>query len=138
MVGRYDTHGSAVETKTIKSAGAAAAIVLSPDRARIRADRGDLSYVTATVVDDAGVLVPTAAAEISFTVAGAGELAAVGSGDPADIGSFYRPSRRAYRGKAVAIVRPGSVSGGPVAAGTVTVTATAAGLKSASVTIVTE
>ena len=69
-----------------------------------------------------------------FSVKGPGELAAVGSGDPADVGSFHVPNRRTFLGKAVAIVRPGSLSNPPTA-GTITVTATADGLKSGSATI---
>ena len=42
------------------------------------------------------------------------ELAAVGSGDPADVGSFYLPTRTSYLGRAVAIVRPGEPGSVPI------------------------
>ena len=41
------------------------------------------------VVDAKGRLVPDAAVVVSFKAVGDGELAAVGTGDPADAGSFY-------------------------------------------------
>merc|ERR1712166_1016545 len=132
----YDEHGNPVEQKTITTAAAASHIRLTADRSTIRADRSDLSYVTAEVVDANGILIHTAAVELTFTVSGAGELAAVGSGDPADAGSFYVPTRTTYLGKAVAIVRPGTSKGGAPTAGAITLTASAPGLKGASVTIV--
>ena len=45
----YDANGNVAATKTIKSASAASTIRLSADRSHIRADRGDLSYITAEV-----------------------------------------------------------------------------------------
>lgn len=74
---------------------------------------------------------------VSFAVHGAGELAAVGSGDPTDLGSFAGPTRKTYRGRAYAVVRPGYTGGdGHVESdGMITVTAASAGLKGASITL---
>ena len=135
----YDAAGKAVTNKTIVTAGKAAAIKLTPDRAVIRADRSDLSYVTAEIVDANGVLLPTASIELTFQVTGAsGELAAVGSGDPADAGSFYQGVRATYLGKAVAIVRPGTSSTAP-AAGDITLQVTGGGMTaSVDITVTVE
>ena len=132
----YDENGQRMESKSITNAAAASHIKLTADRSTIRADRNDLSFVTAEVVDASGVLLHDAAIELTFSVTGSGELAAVGSGDPADAGSFYVPTRTTYLGKAVAIVRPGTSTGDAPTRGGVTLTASAPGLKSASVTIV--
>jgi len=132
----YNANGYAVENVTLRTAGPAVALRLSPDRAVIRPDRDDLSYVTVSVVDDAGVLVPTAAADVSFSVTGAGELAAVGTGDPADPSSFYQAHKLTYHGQAMAILRPGSAASAGTAPGSITLTATAPGLQPAT-TIVT-
>ena len=73
---------------------------------------------------------------VSFAVGGGvGELAAVGNGDPTDLSSFSGDARQTFRGRAYAIVRPGQTGAdGRVApSGTIMVTATAAGLKGASV-----
>ena len=74
---------------------------------------------------------------VSFAVEGAGELAAVGSGDPTDLDSFGGPTRKTYRGKAYAVVRPGQTGadGHVAAVGTITVSAQAAGLKGGSITL---
>jgi len=132
----YDADGNVAKSKTIKTATAASSIRLTADRSQIRADRGDLSYITAEVVDAAGVLVHDASVELTFTVKGEGELAAVGSGDPADVGSFYIPTRTTYLGKAVAIVRPGSASTAP-STGSITITASGKGLKAGTATVQT-
>ena len=62
----------------------------------------------------------------------AGELYRVGSGDPRDLSSFTAAVRSTYKGRAVAVLRPtGS------AAGSITLSAVAAGLKSSTVTVKT-
>jgi len=127
--------GAEVSRKTLRTASAAHALVLSADRSTIDADRDDLSYVTVQVVDAAGIPVPDAAVDVTFEVAGPAELAAVGSGDPQDTGSFHAATRRTYRGRAVAIIRPGTANKG-LSEGTATLKASAAGLTSASVSII--
>lgn len=78
--------------------------MLTPDRSSIVADRDDLSYITASVVDSAGTLRPDARVEIDFEVSGDGELSAVGTGDPTDVSSFHTGKRTTWHGVAVAIV----------------------------------
>ena len=129
--------GNASATKTFITAKKAASIVLSADRASINADRDDLSYVTASIVDEDGTLLPDARVALDVVVSGDGELSAVGTGDPTDVSSFHTGKRTTWHGVAVAIIRPGSLSKAPTAGGSVTVTASGTGLKSASVTITT-
>lgn len=124
--------GNATATKTFTTAKAASHLVLTADRATIAADRDDLAYVTAAVVDADGTLVPDARVRIDFAVVGDGELAAVGSGDPTDVRSFHVPYRTTWHGVAVAILRPNTTT-----AGSIQLTASAAGLKSASTTVTT-
>ena len=49
--------GAVVATDTVKTAGAAAKLALSPDRATIKADGRDLAYVEVDIVDAQGVVV---------------------------------------------------------------------------------
>ncbi len=154
------TEGTMLATRTFKTAGEATQLRLVADKTKLRLDRSDLSYVTAEILDANGVLVACANESvhsvcvpptIRFAINGDAEIAAVGSGDPIDPSSFHavdadgmRP-RKSYRGRATAIIRPGK---GPVStrepqlagrvsasAGTVTITAKAAGLASATLEI---
>ena len=90
----------------LTTAGAPARLRLTADRARIRADRSDLSYVRVEVVDAKGTLVPNARPALRARVEGPGELAALASADPIDLAGYRGPSRRPYLGVAQAIVRP--------------------------------
>ena len=103
--------------------------MLTPDRAKLRASRDDLSYVMVQVADEDGHVIPDAVVPVSFSLAGAGELAAVGNGNPKDVASFRLPHRRTYQGACVAIVRP---TGG---SGNVELRAESPGLEAASVQI---
>ncbi len=124
--------GKRVATASLRSAGEPAAIRLTTDRSKIRADRSDLSYVTVEIVDRHGTIVPHAAIPVRFTVSGAGELAATGSGAPNDASSFQLPVRKVWQGRALAILRPKGDSG------KITLKAEADGLKPATVVIKTQ
>jgi hypothetical protein len=67
---------------------------------------------------------------------GAGEIQAVGTGDPTDVSSFFTKTKVSYQGRVVVILRPAA----PAAAGTITLTVTApdAGGKIAPTTITVE
>ena len=100
---------------------------------------------------------------IRFSLVGDGEIAAVGSGDPIDPSGFHAAAadgtvpRKSYRGRATAIGRPGkgpaaaaahrlaapgstagehaAAYGRVVSSGKLTITAAAAGLESATLTL---
>ena len=124
--------GNATASKTFTTAKKAASIVLSADRSSITADRDDLSYVTASIVDADGTLLPDARVTLDFAVSGDGELSAVGTGNPTDVSSFHTGKRTTWHGVAVAILRPTTTTGGSIK-----LTASASGLKSASMTVTT-
>jgi len=56
-------------------------VTLAPDRGTIHADGNDLSFVTVTVEDSAGVPVPTAEPLVRFRVAGDARIMGVDNGD---------------------------------------------------------
>jgi beta-galactosidase len=103
--------GKAVVSASLRTAGEPRAIRLTPDRSTIRADRNDLSYVTVEVVDANGTVVPNGAFSVQFSVTGEGELAAQGSGVPNEPASFQQPVRKTWRGRCLAILRPGGNAG---------------------------
>jgi beta-galactosidase len=112
-----------------KTAGAAKHIVLKADRIHIKNSRNDLSYVMVEVVDDKNQVVPVGEIPITFSVSGAGELAAVGSANPTDLASFHGPERKTFEGRCLAIIRPTGRHG------VIHLRATANGLSSAEVVI---
>jgi len=103
--------GKEVETKTLKTTGKPAKIKLIADRSDLKASRNDLAYVTVEVVDEAGAMVPNANVPIQIKVEGAGELAAVENGNPADMKSFRAPQVTSFNGRALVILRPTGKAG---------------------------
>ena len=99
-------NGSEIGSITFTTAGKPHKLVLTPDQPGLMASRDDLSYVMVQVADEDGHAIPDAVVPVSFTLTGAGELAAVGNGNPKDVASFRQPHRRTYQGVCVAIVRP--------------------------------
>ncbi|MEO5795028.1 MAG: sugar-binding domain-containing protein [Rhodoferax sp.] len=118
-------NGVEIGRKELVTVGAPAALLLTSDTSLLGTSRDAMAHVLAQVVDSAGRLVPDAVVRVSFTATG-GELAAVGSGNPHNVDSFRRGKRYTYQGKAMAYVRP------PKSAGKILLTASADGLRSAS------
>jgi beta-galactosidase len=92
-------------TASTKTAGAPARLEMTPDRARIRADGSDLSFVTVRVVDAQGVTAPRADNRVKFTLDGPGEIVATDNGDPTDLEAFKSHERKAFSGLCLVIVR---------------------------------
>ncbi|KAI0543222.1 glycoside hydrolase superfamily [Xylaria digitata] len=99
---------------TVETVGKATGLRLAADQSLIRADGEDLAYVTMEVVDSKGRVVPQASDNITFDVAGAGELVATDNGNPADFTVFPSKQRKAYNGLALAIVRAKAGERGPI------------------------
>lgn len=89
----------------MRTASAPAALEVTPDRAEIRADGRDLSFVTVRIADKAGVTAPRANNRINFTIEGPGEIVATDNGDPTSFQSFQSPSRAAFNGYCLVVVR---------------------------------
>ncbi|MFF1611494.1 glycoside hydrolase family 2 TIM barrel-domain containing protein [Amycolatopsis sp. NPDC058278] len=102
-------------------------VLLSPDHSTVSTDVDDVSYVKATVADASGRVVTGSSAPITFSVSGPGELVAVDSGSPVQE-TFRGPVRKAYQGVAYGLVRA-------TGAGTITVTASSAGLTLGTTTL---
>src|SRR6266699_2484149 len=116
------TGGRVVATQEVKTAGVPARVALAPDRGTIHADGNDLSFVTVTVEDSAGVPVPTGETLVRFRVAGDARIAGVDNGDQISHAPFKADRVRLFNGKALVMVRAGERRG------TVTLTAEAEGL----------
>jgi beta-galactosidase len=125
-------NGKSWATDEMKTAGPAASLKLQPDRDKIRADGKDLSFVTLTVTDKAGLMSPRADNRIHFEVEGPGEIVATDNGDPTNFEPFPSHDRKAFNGLCLVIVR-GKVG----QAGKIKVTATSEGLKTVAASIKT-
>ena len=112
-----------------KTAGKPAKIVLSADKSRITNDWNDVVFVTATVIDEYGVVVPNANNLIEFEATGPGVIAAVDSADNADHDPFQATKRRAFQGLCDALIKANRNSG------TISVKASSAGLSSNTISI---
>ena len=122
----------AIDSIVLRTAGKPKQIFLVADRKIIKANRNDLSYVTAEIVDEKGRLVPDADLPLHFTIEGNGEIAATANANPSDMESFQQPGHKTFRGKALIIVRPTGK------AGKIILKADGEGLKTAQIIIETK
>jgi beta-galactosidase len=123
-------NGKKWATDTVRTAGNAAKLQLRADRNRIKANGNDLSFITLRVTDNNGIPVPTAGNEITFEIAGPGEIVATDNGNAADLVAFPSKKRNAFMGLALVIVR--AKAGTP---GAITITAKSNGLTTAQTVI---
>lgn len=129
LVARCFENGKESASQILVTTGKPSTIRLIADRYDIKADRNDLSYVRAEILDPNGNIVPDADdILVNFEVTGSGKVAGVGSGNPRDMSSFQQPKKKAYQGICLAIIRPEKP-------GNIYVKATAAGLKDANIVI---
>ena len=89
----------------VHTCGAPARIRLAPDRSVLKAEAGDLSFVTVEIVDGERRVHPNADHTVFFTVKGEGAIAAVGSGNPVSTERYRGNQRQAYRGRCLVVVR---------------------------------
>jgi beta-galactosidase len=115
----------------VKTAGPAAKLVLTANHKKLDLAGKELSYVTVTVEDKNGLVVPQADNVIHFQVSGPGEIVATDNGDATDLTSFPSPDRKAFHGLALGIVG-GTKEGG------ITVEATSPGLRMGKIEIEAE
>lgn len=121
--------GKEIARREVKTAGLPYAVRLTPDRPALNADGYDLCYVTAEIVDKDGNVCPWAEDVVTFDVDGAGFNAGVDNGSPISLEPFKSDHRKAFYGKALLIVQNDGNEGG------IEVSASAPGLKSASLSI---
>ena len=120
--------GRVVASYELRTAGKPAAIALAADRNVLTPVWDDVVYVSATVVDENGVLVPNAGDLITFKIRGPGVIAAVESADNNSHEPFQASERHAFQGGCFAIIKA-------TAPGKITIEASASGLKSSSIII---
>ena len=131
----YDEKGQPAGEQTVKTAGAAAKLQLdtwtqqstsapithhpssithhpspithhpSPLKAN------DLAFITVSLTDAEGTLIPDAQDQLTFEVEGAGKFRAVCNGDATSLESFTTPTMKLFNGQLVVIVEAGATPG---------------------------
>ena len=107
----YDTEGRKAGEKTLRTAGKPARLRLDTwtqhDLASptLAADGEDLAFITVSLTDKQGNLIPDAADQLAFEVSGAGSFEAVCNGDATSLESFKSPTMKLFSGQLVVIVR---------------------------------
>ncbi len=122
-------NGKEVLSALVETAGQPYKIVMEADRSRIHADGKDLSFVTVTVTDEKGIMVPNADQLINFAVDGQAEIVGVDNGYQASHEPFKANYRKAYNGKCLVMIRSAEKGG------EIKLKATAKGLEAGSITI---
>ena len=116
----YDANGSVAGEKVMRTAGKAAALKaevwtqtsnLQSQTSNLKADGNDLAYVTVSLVDKYGTLIPDATDQLSFEVSGAGKFRAVCNGDPTSLEAFTEPTMKLFAGQLVVVCQAGKEKG---------------------------
>lgn len=129
----YDENGQKVGEKTVRTAGKPAKLqcdvwtqqsnqvpvksdlsplstLLSP----LKCDGQDLAFVTVSLTDKKGTLIPQAADQLKFEVTGAGSFRAACNGDATSLEPFTQPTMRLFNGQLVVVVqaakKPGTLT----------------------------
>jgi beta-galactosidase len=89
----------------VRTAGEATSLKAMADRANIKADGKDLSFITVQITDKDGLVVPRSNNRIEFSMEGPGEIVATDNGDPTNMESFSSHLREAFNGLTLVIVR---------------------------------
>jgi beta-galactosidase len=121
-------NGVVVATEELHTAGVPAKIILTADKETVADNWDDVTYVTATVVDENNIPCLAADNQLEFSVTGAGVLAATDNGDLTSTESFLSSKRFVYKGRCIAIIKAN-------AAGEIKVTASSEKLKSATIVL---
>jgi beta-galactosidase len=116
------SNGKQVASDEVRTAGQPRAVTLATGTRTITADGTSVAFLTAEIVDGHGVVVPGAGNLIHLDVNGPGTLAGVDNGREENPQGYQAPQVAAWNGKALAVVASTRQPG------TITVTATCAGL----------
>ncbi len=106
--------GNEVCRDAVRTAGAPARLLLSADTSLLAPDGQDVACVTASLLDENGVLVPNDDRLVHFKIEGACLYLGGGNGDPCDHTPDSSEERRTFRGLCLAIVESRKEAGAGV------------------------
>ncbi len=91
--------------ESVKTTGEPALLHLSIDKDKIKATDNELAFITISIRDKAGNIVPDANHKIKCKLEGEGEIVATDNGDPTSLVSFSETEREAFNGLMLVIVK---------------------------------
>ena len=113
----YDAQDNVVDEKIVKTAGKPTRLQLdvwtqhsdlshlTPQTSKLKASGDDLAFITVSLTDVEGILIPQADDQLTFEVTGAGSFEAVCNGDATSLEFFKQPTMKLFNGQLVVIVR---------------------------------
>ena len=124
----YDAQGNKAGEQTVKTAGKPAALKLeawtqnsslptphsslpTPSSSLLKSNGDDLAFITVSLTDADGTLIPQADDQLTFEVTGAGSFEAVCNGDATSLESFKAPTMKLFNGQLVVVVRSSKEAG---------------------------
>ena len=111
----YDEQGRQAGEQIVSTAGKPSKLKLDVwtqhDAEWLKADGEDLAFITVSLTDAKGTVIPDANDQLSFEVSGAGRFEAVCNGDATSLESFKKPTMRLFSGQLVVVVRSGKKAG---------------------------
>ena len=129
----YDKDGNIAGTETIKTAGKASSIKLTGDLGQpikpLHADGEDMTFITVTITDQDGNLVPDADNQLQVTVTGSATFKGICNGDATSLEVFTQPTMKVFHGQLVIGIQSNGKKGNA------TVNVSGKGLKATSVTV---
>ena len=109
----YDEKGNPCGEQTVRTAGRPARLQLDAwtQQPALQADGEDLAFVTVSLTDKLGTLIPNAADQLEFKVEGAGQFRAVCNGDATSLESFTKPTMKLFSGQLVVVLQAAKHAG---------------------------
>lgn len=112
----YDADGNAAGEQVVRTAGKPAALKLDAwtchaSMTSLRAGGDDLAFITVSLTDTDGTLIPQADDQLTFEVTGTGSFEAVCNGDATSLEPFTQPTMKLFNGQLVVIIRSGKEPG---------------------------
>jgi len=124
-----DASGKVIKEHVVRSAGKPESTSILADKTVINANRRDVVQLEIDIVDAKGNFVPYADNQLTFDLSGPARLIGVENGDILDLSPHKVPTRKAFMGKALALIQATDQ------AGDIVVTVRAEGLQSKKITI---
>lgn len=110
----YDKDGNKAATETVKTAGKPHHLKMEPFFGKMKADGESMEFVTVTMVDKDGNMVPMCSDKLNFEVSGAADFRGVCNGDATSLEVFTNPTMHLFSGQLVVALqsdgRQGTIS----------------------------